>query len=285
MPILWPQALRASNSKYDSHSTQSVLLPPSISGSWDGIPKNRGGHEYDTFHQNLLPQQEKRLHDAWSTVVSVFPDTDWDTFAYHWLIVNTRSFFYLMPGDEAPEDRNDAMALLPFADYFNHSDVACNVNFDGANYVFRATKNYEQGEEIYMSYGAHPNDFLFAEYFDASQHEELDLQQYYGNYQLTATGACFRTEIAACIKYMTRRDWRNYVLGHSMKGVDDNKTQATIQEWIKIYAKEADRKIATLEAMKSSGENQIHSGKIDMLLKRWKQIKHLCDEALKADSC
>jgi hypothetical protein len=63
------------------------------------------------------------LHKAWSSIVSVFPDVDWDTYSYNWLIVNTRSFYYLMPGQKPPEDRNDAMALLPFADYFNHSDV------------------------------------------------------------------------------------------------------------------------------------------------------------------
>lgn len=63
------------------------------------------------------------MWSAWEKVVAVFPETDWEAFSYHWLIVNTRSFFYLMPGEEQPEDRNDAMALLPFADYFNHSDV------------------------------------------------------------------------------------------------------------------------------------------------------------------
>jgi hypothetical protein len=131
----------------------------------------------------------------------VFPETDWEAFSYHWLIVNTRSFFYLMPGQEPPEDRNDAMALLPLADYFNHSDVACNVKFDGHEYVFRAVKAYNIGEEIFMSYGPHTNDFLFTEYgfyLDSNQsealylddiifqdlnpslQEELNLQQYYG---------------------------------------------------------------------------------------------------------
>lgn len=55
--------------------------------------------------------------------MTVFPDTDWEVFTYHWLIVNTRCFFYLMPGQEVPEDRNEAMAMVPFADYFNHADV------------------------------------------------------------------------------------------------------------------------------------------------------------------
>jgi hypothetical protein len=38
--------------------------------------------------------------------------------------VNTRSFYWIGLGQEAPEDPNDAMGLVPFADYFNHADVA-----------------------------------------------------------------------------------------------------------------------------------------------------------------
>jgi hypothetical protein len=111
MPILWPESLQN-------------FLPPSISSNWRGMQSTGAKLEYETSHQNLLSQQEKRLRAAWGIVVSVFPDTNWESFSYHWLIVNTRSFFFLMPGQEPPEDRNDAMALLPFADYFNHSDVA-----------------------------------------------------------------------------------------------------------------------------------------------------------------
>jgi hypothetical protein len=123
MPLLWPQSLRGSNPYYDDGASEMNLLPPSISGAWNTLRKRKNEHDYETSHQNLLAQQEQRLHKAWSSVVSVFPDVDWDTYSYNWLIVNTRSFYYLMPGQKPPEDRNDAMALLPFADYFNHSDV------------------------------------------------------------------------------------------------------------------------------------------------------------------
>jgi hypothetical protein len=64
------------------------------------------------------------LSKAWFDVVAVYPETEWDTFSYHWLIVNTRSFYWIGLGQDAPEDPNDAMGLVPFADYFNHADVA-----------------------------------------------------------------------------------------------------------------------------------------------------------------
>lgn len=117
MPILW------SERPQDKPPLQT-LLPPSISGQWSSIRKKTVEHEYDTKHQNLLAQQKKRLQEAWDSVRAAFPDTDWETFSYYWLIVNTRSFFYLQPDQDPPEDRNDAMALVPFADYFNHADEA-----------------------------------------------------------------------------------------------------------------------------------------------------------------
>ncbi|KAL4740216.1 hypothetical protein BDV11DRAFT_103888 [Aspergillus similis] len=292
MPILWPESLRAS-------------LPPSVSGSWKSVRKEKLEFEYESSHQNVLAQQEQRLRNAWESVVAVFPETDWETFSYYWLIVNTRSFFYLTPGQEPPEDRNDAMALLPFADYFNHSDVACNVKFDGQEYVFRASKTFKTGDEIFMSYGPHPNDFLFAEYgfhleenksealylddivlreLSSSQQEELHLQQYLGNYQVMATGVCYRTEIAACIIYMRPEDWQNYVLGYSTRGVDAKISEDIIKGWIRAYMEEADLNIHELENFRSSME-QRHQGKAQMLLKRWRQIKELCRIALKTVLC
>jgi hypothetical protein len=49
--------------------------------------------EYESKHQNLLAQQERKLQGAWRNAVVVFPDTDWEAYSYYWLIVNTRSFF------------------------------------------------------------------------------------------------------------------------------------------------------------------------------------------------
>jgi hypothetical protein len=124
IPLLWPKELRASNSKYDKSHWPSYgsLLPPCGSGLWNSMKKKHLEHGYATKQQNLLSQQEERLHQAWKRVLAVYPDTDWDTFSYHWCIVNTRSFHYRMPGKELPKERSDAMALVPFADYFNHVD-------------------------------------------------------------------------------------------------------------------------------------------------------------------
>jgi rhamnogalacturonyl hydrolase YesR len=82
---------------------------------------------YESRYQNLLAQQENRLQQAWKSVLSVFPDMDWDKFSLNWLILNTRSFYYVAAGEKRPEDWNDAIGLVPFADYFNHSDAGVSV--------------------------------------------------------------------------------------------------------------------------------------------------------------
>jgi hypothetical protein len=117
LPLLWSKASPASKS----------LLPPSVSGSWSPSKKGAVDTAYEHRYTDILSHQEKRLQDAWRDVVSVFPDTNWDIFSYNWLILNTRSFFYVSPGKSEPEDWNDAIALVPFADYFNHDDNAVSV--------------------------------------------------------------------------------------------------------------------------------------------------------------
>ncbi|EED13908.1 hypothetical protein TSTA_101480 [Talaromyces stipitatus ATCC 10500] len=305
MPILWPKELGGSGLKHPisptatTHHPPDGKLPPSISGSWTTIRKKALVEEYETKHQNILFQQEKRLQDAWRDVLAVFPDTDWETFSYHWLVLNTRCFYYVMPGTEPPEDTNDAIAMVPFADYFNHTDeTECDVKFDGKNYTFRAMRAYKKGEEIYMSYGPHPNDFLFVEYgfyldhnksdslflddiifkdFTVAEKEELIHHRYYGNYQITLeSGPCFRTEVAASMKCMSRRSWRNYIQGH---GIPPNsaKVNAIIRDWIDIYLKEANVTLEKMEEIFLKEKDASKQSKIKVLIGRWEQIKQLCE--------
>lgn len=142
MPMLWPRSLGGltwpdSDDAADpvkESASQPNFLPPCISGSWNSIQKGVAIKEYETEHQELVMHQGQRLGKAWNDVVSVIPDIDWKSFSYYWLILNTRSFYWVAPDQEPPEDRNDAMALLPFADYFNHSDVEVGFLFVDSSY-------------------------------------------------------------------------------------------------------------------------------------------------------
>ncbi|KAJ5726381.1 uncharacterized protein N7483_007738 [Penicillium malachiteum] len=315
LPLLWPRELGGliwpsrdtSESTRDDLSVAPNLLPPSISGRWNSIKTEPRARKYDSEHQDLEPMQERRLKKAWADVTSTFPETDWKSFSYLWLIVNTRSFYWVGPNQQPPDNRNDAMALLPFADYFNHSDVECDVKFDENEYVLRATEDYEKGDEVYMSYGNHPNDFLLAEYgffldqnesdcvyLDAivlrdidspDKQEELSLNRYYGEYRVTTKGVCYRTEVAACLKYMKGEDWRNHVLEGSIDGVDEKKSMEIIKGWLDVYTSEADATTRAIKmALASNPVVQAHREKVEVILRRWKQIKQICYCAAKAMS-
>ncbi|KAL4750516.1 hypothetical protein BDW72DRAFT_213384 [Aspergillus terricola var. indicus] len=331
MPIFWPEWLRASsldvkptaqgrdneNSRISPDSKPGPklsLLPPSISGLWNSTlaplkntltPSPRANSEqsytYETRYQSLLPRQEKRLRDTYYAIRSVFPETNWKDVAYNWAIINSRSFYYVSPGKNEPSDWNDAVGMVPFADYFNHrDDASCEVTFDGANYIFRAGRPYEKGEEIYMSYGPHSNDFLLVEYgfylddnpsdgvyldniilpeLTRFEKKELAGKECLGNYEITASGADLNTMAAASIKYMSRQKWRDYVAGVSEQGFDASKTAGIIRGWIEVYLRECTSTIGSLvEVSKSEKEKD----RVDLILSRWKQIHRLCQRAVES---
>lgn len=117
LPFMWSDVT-------DTSSELDVPFPPSFSGKWESpVRSARGANDEDTY-QNVLVNQTKRLEDAWKNILTVFPDTNWETYSYNWFILNTRSFYYVRPGHDPPEEWNDAIGLVPFADYFNHADNA-----------------------------------------------------------------------------------------------------------------------------------------------------------------
>ncbi|KAJ5040333.1 uncharacterized protein L3040_005989 [Drepanopeziza brunnea f. sp. 'multigermtubi'] len=139
MPLCWPSTLQA-------------LLPPQAA--------------------SLLAQQKKKLARDWAAATAAFPDLSYDRYLHAWLLVNTRTFYYVSPtasARAAPKNRDDCMALNPFADYFNHTSSrnACDVSFSPTGYTVTtstSTPPLTRGAEIYISYGTHSNDFLLAEY-------------------------------------------------------------------------------------------------------------------------
>ena len=116
VPMLWPEYLEPLSS-----TSQGPVSPPSASGIWNSISPKRPDPAYEAIYQNIMSQQQDRFRAAWEEIISVFPNTEWDLFAYNWFIINTRSFYYVTPGKGPPEDWNDAVGMVPVADYFNHT--------------------------------------------------------------------------------------------------------------------------------------------------------------------
>jgi myo-inositol catabolism protein IolC len=82
---------------------------------------------------------------------------------------------------------------------------------------------------------------------------------------------------------MNEEDWRNHVLEGSTEGVDEKKSETIIKGWIQTYAAEADATMESLRsAMQSNAVVKAHRQKAETLLRRWDQIKEICESALKA---
>ncbi|KAK2808168.1 hypothetical protein FQN50_004909 [Emmonsiellopsis sp. PD_5] len=328
IPLIWPKHLKGESSSDSDPALCWPPLPPAISGRWNTFDKRTVPYAYTPDHQDLLKEQESRFEKAYREVQKVFADVDRELFTYYWLIVHTRSFHHIPPGGTPPDDRNDAMALCPFGDYFNHSaDGGCKVAFDEQEYTFTTTKSYgkfiiglskhtknfpggietnknqsEKGEEIFFSYGNHSSDTLLVDYgFVPAQNqwdalflddiilkdltteniEDLNFERYLGNYQITASGPCFRTEVAACMKYMTPDDWNRHILGDQPASFDQRKTNAIIAGWIGEYVHEAEVALQKLTALQG---NRKYRGekRLGMIVMRWRQIVGLCGEAVRA---
>lgn len=79
---------------------------------------------------------------------------------------------------------------------------------------------------------------------------------------------------------MSRRDWRNYIQGRGSATPNSTKVNNIIRDWIEAYLKEANITIDNLETMLKAETVDSTVSKIKVLIDRWNQIKHLCDETV-----
>ena len=113
--------------------------------------------------REIVGKQKGRFSNDWEQFSEAFPGHSRDDFLYSWLLINSRTFYHEGDGSEA-YPAHDRLALLPLADFFNHADSGCKVTYDAESYTITTDREYKSGEEIYISYGEHTNDFLLAEY-------------------------------------------------------------------------------------------------------------------------
>ena len=126
MPLLWPSTTRGAfdidgkpHDNIERRDRSAFIIPPAIAGRW----AHSQLHEFwDIRDTAPMYQQEKKLKADWDIVSKVFPNQILPEYTYYWLIVNTRSFYFEVSGNEAAQNHDDRMVLCPFVDYFNHND-------------------------------------------------------------------------------------------------------------------------------------------------------------------
>lgn len=164
-------AVRRTRSEMTSHHEITFQpVPQSLTGSWLGAkeattPPKFLDQQLTKFQSHLaLANKHFRTH----LDVSLSPASDspaLTTFIYAWANVNSRCFYHVAPGKRAPKDSNEAMAMVPAMDLFNHSNVAnCNTSYDRKGFHVVTERSIPAGQELLLSYGAHGNDTLWTEY-------------------------------------------------------------------------------------------------------------------------
>ncbi|MCJ1248619.1 hypothetical protein MMC30_005837 [Trapelia coarctata] len=247
MPLLWsPPTLDVELPKFTALGG-STPLPPEVGGLWMSVRLSTEQTKA-ALSSCLRSKQEMKLQKDWMIVKSALPHATYKDYAYNWLIINTRSLYYDLPTLLKPLTREDHMCLCPFVDYFNHADEeGCHVAFEEqSGFTVTSLRDYECGEELFVSYGPHPNDFLLVEYgfiletnkWDSLQIDALILSAiddkakerlrdagYLGEHSLSREGVCHRTQVAVRTQTLNRRDWGHYVQGRatSIEEVDDEK--------------------------------------------------------------
>ncbi|GAO14862.1 uncharacterized protein UV8b_04101 [Ustilaginoidea virens] len=205
--------------------------------------------------QNLLPPAARRLLDRqrakfdrdWALASAAHPSLRRPDFLYAWLLVNSRTFYHTTPLTETLP-REDHMVLQPVADLFNHSPLlGCRVAFDAACFTITTTHAHREGDELFIRYGAHSNDFLLVEYgftlpgaanpcdevcldpylcplLSAQQREQLEEVGFWGKYMLDSETACYRTQIALRVLCLSDHRWRDVLDG--VRDEDEDKAAA-----------------------------------------------------------
>ena len=141
MPILWPLKLRESLpcKRSDGTCTGHIFpMPPAIGARWG----TRAVSAKQSSQPGLLDKQEKKLKKDWAIVSKIFPNSTFEEYAYRWCIINTRSFYYELPGTKVQPAQEDRMVLCPFVDYFNHADHGCDVAFDETGFTVTSNRSY-----------------------------------------------------------------------------------------------------------------------------------------------
>ena len=293
MPLLWPEESR----RWLDNGTKALLLNQEarLKRDWKRV------HELGLLTSNAdLESGEEET------------EIDWERFVYYWLVVNTRSLFYR---STTTYDKNlpkeDCLTLCPFIDYFNHSNVKpmTSVTLTAKGYVVKTERAFKKGEQIYVSYGAHGNDFLLIEYgfmIPGNQESCLNLdkevmgllkpahvrvlkeQGFYGGYtSRPGTPICFRTQVALRLSMIGTREvnafpesvemrrWRGYVESGSGGSRDDaEKLERIVRGWLSDLERRAIDVEGRLEGW---GEDWAET-----ISKRWGEIRTIVGDVREA---
>jgi hypothetical protein len=260
--------------------------------------------------RELLAKQKTKFTRDWAHVAAAFPelggigDDGRDRYRHAWLLVSTRTFYYLNAAIKRRQGttKDDHLALQPIADLFNHGDGesggdgrgrCCHVAFGAGGFSFRATAPYREGDEVKICYGRHGGDFLLAEYgfimsdnfwdetvvdevvlerLNDKQRERLDEAGFLGGYVLDRETVCHRTQVALRLLCCKIGEWMKFVSGADDGEASQEAVDELLLELLRQYRMRVESRIEQIRGLECGQPQQR-----DMLTERWKQIFRLLD--------
>lgn len=248
--------------------------------------------------RGILSKQAAKIRKDWDAVTAGHIGISFENFRYFWLLINTRTFYYTPSNMKTPPVNSDeCLAVVPYGDYFNHSDFGCKVSYSASSYEITADRRYSKGEEVLVSYGNHSNDLLLVEYgfiFDGNRWDETTLddvvipllsedrkkilqnERYWLDYHLDRDGACYRTIVALRLLCMPIRLWRRGLA----KGFDDNDRykRMVTELLLKVFGNYkgiVSERLAQISNLRPGTDVQR-----DILRRRWAQIEKIVSDAI-----
>ncbi|KAJ8118674.1 hypothetical protein ONZ43_g3943 [Nemania bipapillata] len=246
--------------------------------------------------RELLDKQRAKFARDWASATTVFPDLkrDVDAYRHAWLLVNSRTFYYLNAALKRRRGvtKDDHLTLQPIADLFNHGDEdGCHVAFGRDGFAFRATKPYKAGDEVKICYGRHGGDFLLVEYgfvmspncwdevmldevvlerFDAENKERLEDAGFLGRYVLDRETVCHRTQVALRLLCCKVGEWMRFVNGNDDGEASQGAVNVLLLELLREYITRVDDESERVRRVEVGEQQQK-----DILLERWSQTRLL----------
>ena len=284
VPLLWPPEL------------QALLPPPArelLARQQDKFARDWA--DISTAYRDLLDADEDGEGEGVAEGEALSVE---DRYRHAWLLVNTRTFYYVssrLRRKVRASDTDNCMCLQPVADLFNHDDGeagGCNVAFDGAGFSVRAERAYDAGDEVRISYGRHPGDMLLVEYgfsLDDNRWDEVGLDDvllprltrrqsdaladagFLGRYVLDRDGVCHRTQVAVRRLCCAVGEWRRFADGVDDGAASQGMVDKLLLEILGGYRDKIEETVRRVEGLAGVAEPEQRA----VLAQRWRQIRAL----------
>jgi hypothetical protein len=263
------------------------------------LPKSARDHAnemYGKFQEDLRVVSELLETHNVSKYLNI------DAFLLAWMCINSRCLYMKIPESKNNEGN---FTMAPYVDFLNHSsNDQCTLKIDRSGFYVKTPDgaNYDNDEELFLSYGPHSNEFLLCEYgftLEENEWNDIDItdsilellteqqieylkeKDYFGDYTLTSDTVSFRTEIALAVAQENSDLYLNRRLDAYLNGITDGSFYKNISNRLlkRILLKLKESSQGYLDQLKKDANvNEKVIGKLH------KDRLHIIEEKLKSMS-